>query len=77
MVFMTPNAVTLVSLAYSLTQAVEITGLSRSTLKRCILSGELRVRKVRTRTIIDAEELRRFIYARPLVEPVSKQTKIA
>ncbi len=51
--------------AYSISQAVAATGLSRSNLYVALGAGELLARKRGKRTVILAEDLRRFISSLP------------
>ncbi|AEG50766.1 DNA binding domain protein, excisionase family [Sphingobium chlorophenolicum L-1] len=48
-------------LAFSLNEASEATGLSRSHLTRVIAAGELRSMKVGRRRLIPASEMRRLV----------------
>lgn len=51
--------------SYSIPQAVDATGLSRSTLYEALKNGQLVARKCGARTVIEETELRRFVNALP------------
>ncbi|MDE2165521.1 MAG: helix-turn-helix domain-containing protein [Alphaproteobacteria bacterium] len=51
--------------SYSIPEAVDATGLSRSTLYEALRDGKLVARKCGARTVIEEIELRRFINALP------------
>lgn len=55
--------------SYSIPQAVDATGLSRSTLYEALKNGQLAARKYGNRTVIEEAELRRFINALPAYTP--------
>lgn len=48
-------------IAYSMKEAVEVTGIGRTTLYSHIADGNLKAVRVGGRTIIPADELRRFV----------------
>jgi excisionase family DNA binding protein len=58
-------------LAHTIPQAVHASGLSRSTLYDALKAGKLRARKSGRRTIIEDEELRRFIATLPMMGGVA------
>jgi excisionase family DNA binding protein len=61
-------------LGYSLDEASECSGFSKSTLRRLINSGKLPAKKCGRRTTILAPELRRLMEALPAIQPKSEQT---
>jgi excisionase family DNA binding protein len=58
-------------LAYSIVEAMHVTGLGRSTIYQAMAAGKLRANKMGSRTLIPAEELRRFIDALPPARPTT------
>lgn len=54
-------------LAHTIPQAVQCTGLSRSTIYDALKSGKLMARKSGRRTLIEDAELRRFIASLPVM----------
>jgi hypothetical protein len=52
-------------IAYSISEAVEASGLSRSALYLALKDGKLAARKAGARTIIERTELSRFIASLP------------
>ena len=48
-------------LAYSINDAVRVSGLGRTTLYGLISKGEIKVRKVGARTLVPADSLRAFL----------------
>tara|TARA_B100000614_G_C14271975_1_gene379683 strand:- start:223 stop:420 length:198 start_codon:yes stop_codon:yes gene_type:complete len=48
-------------IAYSVVEAAELVGLSRSSLYEQIAAGQLRVVKVGRRTVVPADELRAWL----------------
>lgn len=54
-------------LAYTITEAVKATGLSRDTLYRRHREGAITMRKVVGRTVIPVDDLKRLIDASPAV----------
>jgi hypothetical protein len=58
----------LTKIAYTIPEAVVVSGVSRSTLYLAIAYGDLRARKFGARTLILARELRRFLQALPHLE---------
>ena len=56
---------TLAKLAYTIPQAVEASGISRSSIYLAIASGRLAARKAGKRTLIQDRELRRFLAGLP------------
>jgi excisionase family DNA binding protein len=56
------------TLSLNLKQAVEVTGLTRSHLYEAMKRGELSARKAGRRTIIMADELRRYVESLPSKE---------
>ena len=55
-------------LAYRLEEAAEATGLSRETLYRRIAEGKLTAKKDGRLTVIEADEIRRYLSALPVAE---------
>jgi len=58
-------------LAYSMKGAAEATGVSVTTLEREIEAGNLNVRYVRSKRVIDADELKAWILSRPFDREVT------
>lgn len=58
---------------YSLDEASECSGFSKSTLRRLINSGKLPAKKCGRRTAILARDLRRLMEALPAVQPKAEQ----
>lgn len=56
-------------LAYSMKGAAEATGVSVTTLEREIEAGNLNVRYVRSKRVIDADELKAWVHSRPYDRP--------
>jgi excisionase family DNA binding protein len=56
-------------LAYNVTQAARIIGVSRPTLYRLLGEGEIEARKIRNRTVVLRAELERYLNSRPAYEP--------
>jgi excisionase family DNA binding protein len=56
-------------LAYGVGAAAEAAGVGRDTLYRAIARGELTARKVGARTVILADELRRWLASMPAIKP--------
>jgi hypothetical protein len=56
-------------LAYTIAEAVQASGLGRTSLFEAMNSGRLRARKVGSRTIILDPDLRAFLAALPEREP--------
>ena len=54
-------------LAYTIPQAVQCSGLSRSAIYHALKAGRLTARKAGRRTLIEDRELRRFIASLPLM----------
>jgi excisionase family DNA binding protein len=54
-------------LAYSIPEAAEATGLSRSILYLALKAGKLIARKAGARTVIEDAELRRYLANLPLL----------
>ena len=54
-----------IALTHTVTQAMQASGLSRTTLYNLMASGKLDARKVGGRTLIMADSLRRFLEATP------------
>lgn len=52
-------------LAFGVTEAAQVAGIGRSTLYAAMADGQLRAVKLGKRTLIPAEELRRFLGALP------------
>lgn len=50
-------------LAYSINDACRVSGIGRTTLYALIGKGEIKVRKVGTRTLVPADSLRNFLSA--------------
>ena len=55
-------------IAYTLDEAVNVTGIGRTSLYADHAEGKLEMRKRGTRTIILADELRRYLAALPAAE---------
>jgi excisionase family DNA binding protein len=55
-------------LAYTILQTCDITGLGRTTVYEMIAKGELRALKCGRRTLILAEEIRRFLDRLPPIQ---------
>jgi excisionase family DNA binding protein len=64
-------------LAYTIKEASRAAASSRSSLYAAIASGRLRARKFGSRTIILAEELRRFLRTLPRLDPSPFETATA
>jgi excisionase family DNA binding protein len=64
-----PPAFPVEKLAFSVAEAIRVTGIGRSTLYALMSSGKLRAIKLGSRTLIPAEELRRFMKALPPARP--------
>jgi excisionase family DNA binding protein len=62
------TAATAEPLAYGVAAAAKAAGVGRDTLYRAIGRGELTARKVGARTVILADELRRWLAAMPAVK---------
>jgi excisionase family DNA binding protein len=58
-------------LAYGVAEAARAAGIGRSTLYEALASGELSARKLGRRTLIPADELRRFLAALPSARAAS------
>ena len=56
-------------LAFSVAEATRATGVGRSTFYELMASGKLRAIKLGSRTLIPAEELRRFMESLPAARP--------
>lgn len=59
-------------MALSIIEAAHIAGIGRSTLYEAMAAGELKAVKLGRRTLIPADELRRFIDALPAARPEPK-----
>lgn len=55
-------------LAFSINEAVEVSGISRTTIFAAIKAGKLVARKYGRRTLIAAEDLKAFLDALPKIE---------
>ena len=66
-----PSALPLEMLAYGIGEAMQVTGLGRSTIYQAMAAGKLRASKMGSRTLIPAEELRRFIETLPPARPTN------
>lgn len=55
-------------LVYTIPQAIQIAAISRTELYRCIQRGELTLRKRGKRSIILADELRRWVQSLPTAQ---------
>lgn len=64
-------ASTLDKLAYSIVEAARVAGIGRSTLYEALAAGELKAVKLGRRTLIPADELRRFLAALPPARPAT------
>lgn len=60
-------------LAYSIPEAAEATGLSRSMLYLALKAGKLIARKAGARTVIEDAELRRYIACLPLLGSADRE----
>jgi excisionase family DNA binding protein len=58
-------------LALSIKEAAHVAGFGRSTLYQALASGQLKAVKLGRRTLIPADELRRFLNALPPARPVN------
>jgi excisionase family DNA binding protein len=56
-------------LSYGVIEATRVTGIGRSTLYAAMAAGRLRAIKLGSRTLIRADELRRFLDALPSARP--------
>jgi excisionase family DNA binding protein len=56
-------------LAYSIAEACAVVGIRRTTLYKEIRSGGLRAVKIGERTVILADDLRRWLNGRPSIIP--------
>jgi len=56
-------------LAYGVAEAARVAGIGRSTLYVALAAGELKARKCGRRTLIPADELRRYLTALPDARP--------
>ena len=56
-------------LAYSLTDAAAVAGVSRSTIDRLIAADELHPRYINSKRVITADELKAFINSLPFDRP--------
>jgi excisionase family DNA binding protein len=56
-------------LAYGIEAACEAAGVKRDTIYRAIRRGELIARKIGTRTVILADDLRAWLASMPAIEP--------
>lgn len=66
----TPSPVTSSEpLAYSIENAGAAVGVKRDTLYRAIARGELTARKIGSRTVITADELRAWLASAPAIAP--------
>ena len=57
-----------VRLAYSITEACEVSSVGRTTLYAAIKRGDLQSRKVGRRTLVTAKELLAWLESRPVVK---------
>jgi excisionase family DNA binding protein len=64
-------------LAYGIGPAAEAAGVGRDTLYRAIGRGELTARKVGARTVILADELKRWLAALPAIKPRRRAAPLA
>ena len=64
----------LVPFAISITEAVRVVGLSRTSIYAAIAAGKLIPRKSGRRTLLETEELRRFIASLPKSESSNNAT---
>jgi len=55
-------------MAYSVESAAEESSTSRDTIYRAIRCGDLRARKIGSRTVILAEDLRAYLTSRPAIK---------
>lgn len=55
-------------LAYGIADAVRASGVSRTRLYEALTNGDLAARKAGRRTLIEADELRRWIASQPRAE---------
>jgi excisionase family DNA binding protein len=55
--------------AYTIAEAVRALGIGRSTIYLALSSGRLPARKCGSRTLIQADELRRFVESLPPARP--------
>ncbi len=72
-----PQVIEAFPAAYSLTQASQLTSLSRRALSRYVNSGDLPAFRAGSRILIFRKDLEAFIRAMPRVTPRSVQSKIA
>ena len=56
-------------IAYGIDAAAQATDTSRDTIYRAIARDELTARKIGSRTVILAEELRAWLMSRPAIKP--------
>ncbi len=57
--------------AFGIVDAARVAGIGRSTLYEALAAGELKAVKLGRRTLIPADELRRFIAALPPARPTT------
>jgi excisionase family DNA binding protein len=67
----TPSADETHKLAYGVIEATRVAGIGRSTLYQAMASGELKAVKLGRRTLIPADELRRFLSELPPARPLN------
>jgi excisionase family DNA binding protein len=65
------------TLAFTITDAVKVSGLGRTSLYELIGAGKIEARKAGNRTLIPAESLRRFLAELPLADIRTGQRKAA
>ena len=56
-------------LAYGIDAGAEAAGVKRDTVYRAIANGQLTARKIGSRTVILAEDLRAWLASRPVMQP--------
>jgi excisionase family DNA binding protein len=56
------------AIAYTIPDAVRVSGIGRTTLYKLIGAGEIEARKVGNRTLIPADSLRAYIDTRPAAD---------